>query len=338
MQYVGSLSDLTTSSNTNIVSAINEVYAASQGLAAVAKTGSFTDLINVPYATQTVAEAGEDNTSLMTPLRTLECVQKNAGGALKINNLGTVTEVITLKSEYVNIADITAQISATLPTITDNTKETTCVLDFTTTNSAYPTISTTGTFKWSDKNGGKAPTSYSTISGVRNVLVFKTHDGGTNWEAEYSSYSGRETAFIRPNLSSNGTLGGSSFAVRGTLICNGCDYYAAFDGSSSSAVGFTASAHDIIFYNPTPIKVTALVCTLFSEALTTAGSIYGSNDGSTWTFIKSYTNSSTTLSIDMSSNTNYYKYYKNSVTASNTNGYNYGVIYEIVITATYIAV
>src|SRR5574344_2260790 len=30
MQYVGSLSDLTTSSNTNIVSAINEVYAESQ--------------------------------------------------------------------------------------------------------------------------------------------------------------------------------------------------------------------------------------------------------------------------------------------------------------------
>ena len=207
-------------------------------------------------------------------------------------------------------------------------------------NAAYTSGGTArkANFKWSDNNDGRVPTAYSTVSGVRNILVFKTHDSGSTWEAEYTNYGGVEKGFVRPNLSANGVLGGSSFAVSGTQYFQNYDYYLAFDGSSSTGTFFSTSAHDIIFYNPTPIKVTALVFTFLSEIMTTAGIIYGSNDGSTWAFIKSYTNSSTTLSVDMSSNTNYYKYYKNSVTASNSDGYSYGIIYEIEITATYIAV
>src|SRR5574344_708818 len=49
-------------------------------------------------------------------------------------------------------------------------------------NGAYTSGGTVrkANFKWSDKNGGKAPTSYSILSGVRNVLTFRTHAGGAH--------------------------------------------------------------------------------------------------------------------------------------------------------------
>src|SRR5574344_1613584 len=64
-------------------------------------------------------------------------------------------------------------------------------------NAAYTSGGTTpkSNFKWSDKNGGKAPTAYSIISGVRNILVFKTHDNGSTWEAEYKTYGAVEVNF-----------------------------------------------------------------------------------------------------------------------------------------------
>src|SRR5574344_412169 len=98
-------------------------------------------------------------------------------------------------------------------------------------NGAYTSGGTVrkANFKWSDKNAGKAPTAYNTISGVKNILVFKTHDNGANWEAEYTTFGGVETSFVQPTLTSNGTLGEDSFAV--SAINNVESAYLAVDGN-----------------------------------------------------------------------------------------------------------
>src|SRR5574344_739128 len=88
-------------------------------------------------------------------------------------------------------------------------------------------------FKWSYKNGGKAPTSYSIISGVRNILVFKTHDNGSTWEAEYKTYGAVEVNFVQPTLGANGTLGGSSQVAITATPSNGSAYMI-LDGNDSS--------------------------------------------------------------------------------------------------------
>src|SRR5574344_2521262 len=64
---IGNLSTLTTTAKDTLVASINEINT---------KT---TQVI----ATQTEAETGTDDTKFMTPLKTLQSIDKNAGGALK---------------------------------------------------------------------------------------------------------------------------------------------------------------------------------------------------------------------------------------------------------------
>lgn len=177
-------------------------------------------------------------------------------------------------------------------------------------------------FKWSDKNGGKAPSAYSTLSGVRNVLVFKTHDGGTTWETEYSSYGGVETTFIQPSLSADGTLGGTSFAVFGSSVLAG---FQPFQGSDYNFTSRFLNSNVNTFhtwYNPEALKVSAITIYNFSDgqAVPLSYMIYGSNDNSNWTTLHSGTNSVTTANaswtIPVNSNS-FYKYYKMHCTSSN---------------------
>lgn len=69
---------------------------------------------------------------------------------------------------------------------------------------------------------------------------------------------------------------------------------------------------------------------------TQAGTVHASNDNSTWTSLKSWTNNEHTASawwdIDLSSNTGHYKYYKITVTAKSS----YILWIECRITATYL--
>lgn len=280
-----------------------------------------------------------------------------SGGVCKFNSLGSTSATsIILTPNYITTADFVATTTTTsnstttttsttgtaitLPTVTDTTKQVTCILDFTTNNAGYPTISNTN-IKWSNKNSGQAPSAYSTLAGVKNVLTFKSifANGTLYWEAEYTSYGAVEKTFIRPNLSANGTLGGDSFAVSALNAGSSFEAYRAVDGTNSVEWSYGTTITPYIFYNPNALKVTKLTITNWTnnaECLT-AGSIYGSNDNSTYTFINSFTNSSTstvaTWNIDMSSNNSFYKYYKIAPSAF----YAYCAIGELNITATYIA-
>lgn len=274
----------------------------------------------------------------------------NAGGLLPVNNLGTVTSNITLDPNKIDVADITASITISLPTTGFiSGVENKCILNFTTTNASSPILPTG--LKWSDKSKGVVPSAYSTLSGVRNVLVFTTYDGGTTWEAEYATYGVVEVPFVQPTLSANGTLGGVSFAVAASNHQHTSDYdydaWHAFDGITSgqqNSYGASSVPFDYIIYNPNPLKISNIqgmniyavgYCVL-------AATVFGSNDNLTWRSLTSFTNSSTavfaTWNITIPTNQqNYYNYYKISGLTAQTNAYGTCGIQEFTLTATYIA-
>lgn len=127
-----------------------------------------------------------------------------------------------------------------------------------------------------------------------------------------------EIAFSQPILTENGTMGGSSFAVSADNDTNGSKpaYYAFDDSDSSFWRGGNVPGY-IEFYNPAPINVTALTWG-FYYSYPTSGNVQGSNDYSDWAIITEFTNDSASdFTIDMSGNTNSYKYYRINVSSVN---------------------
>lgn len=262
----------------------------------------------------------------------------NAGGLLPINNLGTKTSNFTLDVNKINITDITASLAISLPTTGFiSGVENKCVLNFTTTSTSSPTLPTG--LKWSNKNGGNAPTAYSTTSGVRNVLIFTTIDGGTTWEADYETFGAVEVAFSQPILSADGTLGGTEFAVAVSY------YYATYYGfkvsdNNPSTSWMTSAGNTCILYNPIPVKATSISFQNIADGTNTIlqHTIYGSNDNITYTTLASTTNANTTASATWSTaitsgNQAFYKYYKILVS---TGSHTYMGASAITINGTYI--
>lgn len=268
----------------------------------------------------------------------------NAGGLLQISDLGTVTSNFTLDVNKIDLANITASVTISLPTSgLVSGVENKCILDFTTTSSSSPTLPSG--LKWGNKNNGVAPTIFSTLSGVRNRLTFITIDGGTTWEAEYTTFGAVETTFIQPTLSANGTLGGSNFAVYASSTYSGDYTHSAFYGADNNSSTTYASAgvssgFYYTFYNPAALKVSSIAITNKSDGETFTGyTLYASNDNSNWAALVTSTNSitsgSATWSIVVpSGNQGFYNYYKIYVTSSsgNNNGFT-----QATLTATYIA-
>lgn len=344
----------------------------------------------------------------------------NAGGLLPTNDLGTVTSNFTLDLNKIDLANITASLTVSLPTTgLLSGVENIVALDFTTANSTYPTINSyitltgiiavtnassaitgTGTLfttelqvgdnikiagvdykvsaitsatsltlasvysgatasglttyrkfiRWSDKIGGKAPTAYSTLSGVRNKLIFKSvwENSLLYWEAEYTTFGGVETIFSQPILSANGTLGGDSFAVyASTQYISYYPYYAS-DNNSSTYFAFNGFPSFYILYNSKALKVSNIEITNFtSGAAILTGTVFGSNDNSiatnpsqgVWYTLTTFSNSTTTehgvwnIAIP-ESNREFYKYYKIYVATAQTS---VSHICQINLSAVYIA-
>lgn len=260
----------------------------------------------------------------------------NAGGLLPVNDLGTKTSNFTLDVNKIDLANITSSLTISLPTTGFiEGVQNKCILDFTTTSSSSPTLPSG--LKWSNKNNGVAPTTYSTLSGVRNILIFTTVDGGTTWEAEYLVYGAVETAFSQPTLSANGTLGGASFAVTASSEYSTYYAYKAVDNNNSTFWGSNSGLPAyFVFYNPNALKISSLTFKNTTTDVITAYTLYGSNDNSTYTTIGSYTNSVTTSGASWTTQINsseFYKYHKIVATSGTTT---YAGITQLDITAIYI--
>ena len=122
-------------------------------------------------------------------------------------------------------------------------------------------------------------------------------------ERTYYKYAYRD--WVQPVLTANGTLGASSFAV----YCADTDSYPAyyaFDNNSSTFA--TTHNKDFIIYskNALNIKNISFLQRSGSSYLFKGGEIYGSNDGEEWQLIQTITGDI----WDLSSNNEYYNYYK----------------------------
>ena len=156
----------------------------------------------------------------------------------------------------------------------------------------------------------------------------------------------REKAYWKtwhqPILTSNGTMGGDSFAVSSNVVQYGssdCVVYMAFDDKTNTQFHSTSGVLTgyIDWYNPKPLKITNIQITnqnSYDSRASTAGNIYGSNNGTDWTLLTSYTYNTSLgqkWNIDLSSNTQAFLYYRLESTAGGSGGY--WTIQEIDITA-----
>lgn len=151
--------------------------------------------------------------------------------------------------------------------------------------------------------------------------------------------------FEQPVLSSNGTLGGDSFAVSQTdysTTAGGGQAYTCFDNNSNTFwYSHTADGslnYSIIIYNPQPICITNMQITNKDGTRTAKeGKVFASNDNKNWTELTTWTNPNSDTygvwNIDLSENTNAYLYYKLSITQDNANGHG-AQISNINLTAT----
>lgn len=148
-----------------------------------------------------------------------------------------------------------------------------------------------------------------------------------------------EEDFVRPNLTSNGTLGGSAFACGGSYYhtqTGNSAIYLLFDGNTSTGPTCTAytGGASVIFYNPEPIKVSKVK----ASGVTYGGDwysviIYGSDDNSNWTKLGSYSHGLVAgCDIENPQVFKYYKLYNPNGFGHDSSGYG-GGLGEIYITA-----
>lgn len=154
-----------------------------------------------------------------------------------------------------------------------------------------------------------------------------------------------ESLWTQPVLTANGTLGGNGFAVNAGGLSQGKAYYA-FNGvgeTSQSSCCVTNNKGYIEFYNPIPLKLQSIQMYDFVSNVSyrcEEGIIYGSNDGTNWDTLTTFTQPSSTGTgnllpvINVNSNATY-KYFKIKNEKSGTGGTSGAwVLPEIIISAT----
>jgi len=255
------------------------------------------------------------------------------------NYIGNISDNFTLIKDQITVGDVAGNVALTLPTITDTEKQVVCIFDFTTINAGYPCISNTN-LRW---NNGTTPTAYSTVSDNRNILIFKSIwiGGALYWEAEYQTYGFKEVTFSQPTLSTNGTLGGSSFAVSADSYYPGRPTYLGFDNNAGTETELNATTGNFVIYNPNALKVSSINITNSCSgpaSSITAYTVYGSNDNTNYTALSSGTNAVTGVSSSWSiplSTCNFYKYIKLYVSA--TSGGSVAGFTQLTLNAVYLS-
>jgi len=176
-------------------------------------------------------------------------------------------------------------------------------------------------------------------------------------------YWKRETVYdikswTRPNLTANGTIGGSSFACTAINAQTKYDAYYAFNNSNAvwQPINKTAFPQWIEWYNPNALKITQIVIEhgdYYHTGGINSSTIYqcyiqdwklqASEDGNTWVDITSGTVSVSDIHLHRNltitiSNSNFYKYWRFDTLSiygsGSTTTYAYVKIDDIAITAT----
>lgn len=180
----------------------------------------------------------------------------------------------------------------------------------------------------------------------RDINLYKTVQ---RTERKYFKYS--TSSWTRPILTDstgNGTVGASSFAVQASSESSSSyeawramnDKYISGNYNWLSNGSDTTNWYEI--YNEIPLNITNFHIYNYSatgsSAVPTAGKVQISDDGTTWTDIKSWTNSTTGArsqwDISLSSNTAYSKYYRILFTANYAGNNTLYGLNELQITAT----
>lgn len=115
--------------------------------------------------------------------------------------------------------------------------------------------------------------------------------------------------WTQPVLTVNGTLGGNSFAVSSNLS----DFYKAFDNNNDSYInGFNENCW-FTFYNPNPLKVSAIEMLSTGAAyMPRAGTLEYSDNNATWVKVFDW-NSNSANPYTMTVDAGYHKYWKVTV-------------------------
>lgn len=128
--------------------------------------------------------------------------------------------------------------------------------------------------------------------------------------------------FTNPgNMTSNGTLGGNTFAVEGTAKSSGNNLYQIMGDNIdwTKLYEHRQNSGYITFYNPTPFKLEKFTVQVNGNAPSINCVMYGSNDNTNWTQVASRPTSSTTAVPDVwtINSPDFYKYYKYTYDATN---------------------
>ena len=124
----------------------------------------------------------------------------------------------------------------------------------------------------------------------------------------------KKTLWAQPTLSANGSVGGASFAVSASAATNPAYY--AFDSNSSTYWRSGTASGWIQFYNPIPLLVSNIRWGYF-YSYPIGGTVQGSNDGTTWDTVASWSNSAAAdFDIQLISSIAY-KYHRINITGVN---------------------
>ena len=129
------------------------------------------------------------------------------------------------------------------------------------------------------------------------------------WKYEYQDWT-------QPVLTANGTMGGSSFAVRGENVSSYPAYYA-YDGNASTFLQlYSNSVNETFFYNSNPLKISKIDFVYYSDTWITSGEVYGCNDDKNYVLLTSFSHSTNSGSVDVNNEVGY-KYFKIKVISAN---------------------
>lgn len=160
-------------------------------------------------------------------------------------------------------------------------------------------------------------TIYHATYGTATGSIIMDSDKTLTCNGTYST-STTDINWTRPDLTSNGTWGGSSgcaVKVDGTIVA-GKAYYIV-DSDTNSFCALAKGLNYWYFYTPTPIKVSKMSWVYKGPGSGThTAYIYGSNNDSSWTQLGScsFKNANATIQTPNPSvsitNTNYFKYFR----------------------------